>query len=112
MKITLVKKIKADGTPCAKCQDVDERLERDGLRPLIERVVWADERDPDSEGMRLARALDMDRAPFFVIDDDTGGREVFDVYLRFKQRVARDREEMQARDLADIVDQHPDLALI
>jgi len=112
MKITLVKKLKADGSPCAKCQDVDERLDRDGLRPLIECVVWADERDPDSEGMRLARELGMDRAPFFIIDDEAGGREVFDVYLRFKQRVVRDRQEVQTRDLADLVDQHPDLALI
>jgi hypothetical protein len=112
MKITLVKKIKIDGTPCAKCGDIETRLERDGLRSIIARVVLADERKPSSEGMRLAEELGVDRAPFFILENDAGATEVFDVYLRLKQRVARDVGKPQAEDFADLVDQHPDLALI
>ena len=110
MKVTLVKKIKIDGAPCAKCVDIDSRIQRDGLADRIDRVVWADERLPDSEGMRLARELGISRAPFFVVEDG-GRREWFDVYLRFKQRVGG-RAAAHSRDLADLVDQHPDLGLI
>lgn len=110
MKVTLVKKIKTDGAPCAKCADIDSRIERDGLAHRIDRVVFADERRPDSEGMQLARELGVSRAPFFVVED-AGRRECFDVYLRFKQRVCS-LDTARTRDLADLVEQHPDLGLI
>ena len=54
MRITLVKKIKADGSPCRKCAEVVERLDKAQLLGRMDRVVVADERDPDSEGMQLA----------------------------------------------------------
>lgn len=110
MKVTLVKKIKSDGAACAKCVDIDARLERDGLSHVIDRVVWADERRPDSEGMQLALELGVSRAPFFLVEEH-GRRECFDVYLRFKQRLGS-RAAEHTRDLAELVDQHPDLGLI
>ena len=55
MHITLVKKIKADGSPCRKCAEVQERLEKDGLIDKIDQIIIADERDPESEGMQLAQ---------------------------------------------------------
>ncbi|MGH8579668.1 MAG: hypothetical protein ACREVK_05930 [Gammaproteobacteria bacterium] len=54
--ITLVKKITADGLPCRKCAEVEVRLRESGLWARIDRVVIADKRDSDSEGMRLGAA--------------------------------------------------------
>ena len=69
MRITFVKKILADGTPCAKCADVEARLVDAGRMSRIDRVVIADERDPESEGMRLARRHGVATAPFFIVED-------------------------------------------
>ena len=54
-KITLVKKILADGSSCRKCKDVMDRLERDNYINGIDRIAIADERFQDSEGMVLAQ---------------------------------------------------------
>ena len=58
MRITFVKKIKADGSPCRKCAEVQTRLEKDGYIDEVTRTVIADERDTDSEGMQLAKQYD------------------------------------------------------
>ncbi len=55
MYITMVKKIKEDGTPCRKCEEVEQHLHKEGLFDKINNIVIADERDPKSEGMQLAR---------------------------------------------------------
>ena len=46
MNIKFVKKIKADGTPCAKCADVEKRLVDNGQMESIDEIIIADERDP------------------------------------------------------------------
>lgn len=84
--ITFVKKIKADGSPCRKCVDVAERLERGGFMGRIDRTVLADERDPGSEGMRLAAELGVDAAPFFVVDAN-GARTVYTSYVKLVKEV-------------------------
>ena len=103
MHITLVKKIKADGSPCRKCAEVQERLEKEGL---IDRI--ADERDPQSEGMQLAEKYAVDRAPFFVVTKDDGNIEIYTVYFKFVNEVLNQKasEEDAARD---ILDDNPDL---
>ena len=68
MKITLVKKILASGELCPKCEDVVERLEKSNQMSFIDQVLVADERDPDSEGLKLAKKLGVERAPFFVVE--------------------------------------------
>lgn len=55
--ITLVKKIRADGSLCDKCGDVVERLERDGLWGRIDHVMTADER---AEAAEIARSGGVD----------------------------------------------------
>jgi hypothetical protein len=50
MKITVVKKIKADGRPCRKSANVLEKLEQSGLIDRIDQVVVADEREPSAKG--------------------------------------------------------------
>jgi hypothetical protein len=82
MTITFVKKILADGQPCAKCADVEKRLRDGGHWDRLDRVVVADERDPDSEGLRLAAEHGVDRAPFFVVEDAAGAR-IYTVYFKF-----------------------------
>jgi hypothetical protein len=86
MHITFVKKIKADGAACRKCVEVEERLEKAGLMGRMDRIVVADERDPSSEGMRLAAELGVDAAPFFVVSDG-GTQTVFTSYVKLLKTV-------------------------
>jgi len=91
MKITFVKKILEDGSPCAKCGEVADRLESEGMMDRIDEVVIADARDPDSAGMKLADALGVTRAPFFVVEHDDGSREVHTVFFKFLREVLEER---------------------
>ena len=86
MHVTLVKKVLANGEPCAKCADVERRLERSGLMSRIDCVVVADERDEDSEGMQLARFHQVEIAPFFLVDTDDE-TAIYTVYLKFVREV-------------------------
>lgn len=87
MKITLVKKILADGSPCKKCGDVLEKLETSGHMSKIDQVLIADERDPESEGMVIAKRHDVNRAPFFVVEKDGEDTTVYTVYFKFVKEV-------------------------
>ena len=86
--ITFVKKILADGSLCKKCQEVSERMASEGLLAIIDHIVIADERDADSPGMRLAKEHQVSRAPFFILEEDSGERIIFDIYFKFKKHVA------------------------
>ena len=108
MRITMVKKIKADGSPCRKCADVEHRLQQDGYANRIDRVVVADERDPGSEGQRLAAQHHVELAPFFIVEDDDGTIRVYTVYLRFLREVLH-RETDPAQEAAEILERNRDL---
>lgn len=108
MKITLVKKILADGSPCAKCADVQEKLESSGQIQQIDETLIADERDPDSPGMQLARELEVSRAPFFVVENDDGAREVYTVYLKFVKEVLG-QQNSAAEEAREILENSNDL---
>jgi hypothetical protein len=86
MNITLVKKVLADGSPCKKCADVIERLETSGHMKSIDKIVVADERDSESEGMKLAKELQVERAPFFIVEND-GETQVYTVYMKLVKEV-------------------------
>lgn len=86
MHITFVKKILADGNPCAKCAQVEQRLTDSGHIASIDEIIVADERDERSNGMQLARKLGVDRAPFFVVED-AGTTKVFTVYFKFVKQI-------------------------
>ena len=107
MHITFVKKILANGEPCAKCADVERRLESSGEMASIDRVVVADERDPDSEGMRLAARHAVQVAPFFIVADGAQ-TTVYTVYLRFSKEIfgRRTRSVDEARE---VLRANPDL---
>ena len=86
MHITFVKKVLADGSPCAKCAQIEQRLLESGHMASIDAVAVADERDPASPGMQIAQANDVDRAPFFVVDDE-GTTRIYTVYFKFVNEV-------------------------
>ncbi len=87
--ITMIKKLTHDGQPCAKCKDVEDRMKREGLFEQIDRVVIAQEGDLDSEGMRLAEAHKVDRAPFFLVHDEDGDVRVYTVYFKLLRDVLK-----------------------
>ena len=86
--VIFVKKILADGAPCKKCNEVSDRLVKDELMASINHIAIADQRDPESEGMRLALEHKVERAPFFVVENDADETLVFDIYFKFKGYMA------------------------
>lgn len=83
----MVKKIKADGSPCRKCADVEQRLMNAGYMERIDAVVIADERDAESAGMQLAREHGIDRAPFFIVEDEEGNTRIYTIYFQLLKEV-------------------------
>lgn len=108
MKITLVKKILADGSPCKKCGDVLSKLESSGQISRIDSIVTADERDPQSEGMVLAAKYDVDRAPFFIVERDGQEPVIYTVYMKFVKEVL-DQKTSEADELKEIMSDNQDL---
>lgn len=108
-RVTFVKKILADGTPCGKCRDVEERLSNGNHWSAIDRVVVADERDPNSEGMVLAAELSVERAPFFVVETSSK-TVVYTVFLKFLKDILG--ASTQTDDAQLILTANPDLDLI
>ena len=107
MHITFVKKILANGEPCAKCADVERRLESSGEMASIDRVVVPDERDPHSEGMTLAAQHGVQVAPFFIVSD--GERTtVYTIYLRFSKEIFG-REAKSVDEAQEVLRANPDL---
>jgi phosphoadenosine phosphosulfate reductase len=82
MHITMVKKRLASGEPCRKCAQAEEFLKSRGLWDRIDEVVWADESDPSSPGMKLGAELGVSLAPFFVARDDRNGQTVYESVLK------------------------------
>jgi len=87
MHITFVKKITKNGEACRKCADVEQRLRDSGYWDFIDTVLVADERKADSAGVHLAAAWGVDKAPFFVVEDDRGQISVFTVYFKLVREV-------------------------
>ncbi|HEX2678495.1 MAG TPA: phosphoadenylyl-sulfate reductase [Polyangiales bacterium] len=68
----MVKKQLASGDACDKCVMAESLLRDRGVWERIDRVVWAVEGQPDSEGMRLGQRFGVANAPFFVVRDVAG----------------------------------------
>lgn len=108
MKITLVKKVLADGSPCKKCADVLEKLQSSGQMDRIDAIVTADERDPSTEGMVIAKQYNVERAPFFVVERDGQATQIYTVYLKFVKEVL-EQETKEADELKEIMQNNSDL---
>jgi len=87
MRITFIKKTLADGSSCRKCAEVEQRLIDAGYWDRIDRVVIADEKDPESEGMQLAKSHQVGIAPFFMVEEDDKPVQIYTVYFRFLKEV-------------------------
>lgn len=108
MKITLVKKILKDGSPCKKCGDVLQKLEESGHMAKIDDVVVADERDPSSAGIQLAKQYSVDRAPFFIIEKDGEAPQIYTVYMKFLKEVLEQKTD-ESEELKEIMKDNQDL---
>ena len=111
MKITLVKKIKQDGSLCKKCEEVQQKMEAAGQMAFIDEVLIADERDPSSPGMELASLYQMERAPFFVVERDGQPAEIHTVYFKFVKEVLNQKTQ-EKDELKEILNDNPDLDFI
>jgi hypothetical protein len=67
--ITMIKKILSDGSECKKCKEVTNFLKEKNLLDRIDKIVYADPRDPQGEGMKLAKFWSVKRAPFFIVEE-------------------------------------------
>lgn len=111
MKITLVKKILADGSPCKKCNDVLEKLETSGQMQYIDDILVADERDPQSEGIKIAAQYEVNRAPFFVVEKEDGNVEIHTIYMKFAKEVLNQKIKA-SEELKEIMSNNDDLDFI
>ena len=111
MHITMVKKIMKDGSPCRKCADVLTQLEENKLLDKIDQIIVADERDPDSEGMILAREHKVDLAPFFVVEEEGQAAKIYTIYFKFVKEVLSE-ELSEQQEVKEIMQQNPDIDFI
>ena len=111
MQISMVKKIKEDGSPCRKCAEVESRLIDAGLMHRIDKTIVADERDPESEGMQLATRYEVDRAPFFIVENEGEAPRIYTVYMKFLKEVL-ETETSDEDAVRDIMDANPDIDYI
>ncbi|MCX7062992.1 MAG: hypothetical protein NT024_00125 [Proteobacteria bacterium] len=88
---------------------MEERLTAGNHWPRINRVVVADERDSNSEGIRLAADLKVDRAPFFVVETPTE-TVIYTVFLKFVKEVLEATSGID--DARLLLSEHPDLDLL
>lgn len=94
MHITMVKKRLASGEPCRKCVQAEELLRKRELWERIDAVAWADESNPDSEGMQLAVRHKVEVAPFYIVRDGAGAETI---YLSALKLI---KEQLQPRPVA------------
>lgn len=111
MHITMVKKIMKDGSPCRKCADVLTQLEENKLLDRIDQIIIADERDPNSEGMILAKEHNVNLAPFFVVEEDDQATKIYTVYFKFVKEVLSEGISEQ-EEIKEIMQQNPDIDFI
>jgi phosphoadenosine phosphosulfate reductase len=104
MHFTMVKKRLLNGQPCEKCAQAEELLKRRGLWQRIDEVVWADESDPTSAGMKLAQEKSVALAPFFIARDDDGTEQVYTSALGFIKERLQSAEAAPASIAAGLLD--------
>lgn len=75
---------------------------------FIDEVLIADERDPESPGMLIAKEHQVERAPFFVVEEEGKAPVIHTVYLKFVKEVL-DQKTSEADEAKDILESNPDL---
>jgi phosphoadenosine phosphosulfate reductase len=84
----MVKKQLAGGEACRKCVDAERLLRGRGLWGRIDRVVWAIEGQPGSEGEKLGERFGVENAPFFVLRGEDGREQVIESTLQLLRALA------------------------
>ena len=110
MNITIVKKIKPDGSLCRKSAEVTDKLYRLNLSDRIDRVVFADDREYSSPGLELARKHGVKAAPFFIVEQEEATL-IYTKYSRFIKEVL-DCRTSESEEIDEIMAQYPDLDFI
>jgi hypothetical protein len=82
MHVTMVKKRLENGDDCRKCVQAEDVLRGRGVWERIDRIVWAVEGEPHSEGMQLGQRFGVAAAPFFVVRDAQGGEQVVESTIK------------------------------
>lgn len=108
MKITMVKKVMLDGSPCKKCAEVELKMRSTGHLDHIDQVLIADENDPSSPGMLLASEFNVARAPFFVVEKPGQPPLVYTVYLKFVKEILKEHTA-EKDEIQEIMENNPDL---
>jgi phosphoadenosine phosphosulfate reductase len=76
-------------------------LRRRALWDGIDEIVWADESDPESPGMRLSEEYGVEVAPFFIVDRD-GKKEIYPSAIKVAKEVLSAKSgSMQATSTPD-----------
>jgi hypothetical protein len=97
----MVKKKLKDGSDCRKCAQATEYLRSRGLWEKVDEVIWAHEDDPQSEGMKLGARLGVERAPFFVVQEESGEKVYQSVLQLVRDRFA---DRVSTSDAARTID--------
>jgi hypothetical protein len=105
-QITMVKKIFADGSPCKKCGEIEEKMRDAGQLAQLDKIVIANEADPKSEGMQLAARYNVERAPFFIVEREGQEAEIYTVYFKFVKEVLNTKtsEDEEIKEIMNDVD--------
>ena len=102
----MVKKALSGGSDCRKCEDASDFLKSRGLWDRVDEIVWAVEDDRDSPGMELGRRHGVERAPFFIVRDDSGETLIYTSVLQLvRERLGAAvtaSEEVRTIDVDDI----------
>jgi hypothetical protein len=96
--ISMVKKLKTDGTFCTKCVQVQEMLEKRDYMKHIDEVIIAQENNPKSSGMILANKYKVNNAPFFIVknnEKDEKPKEIFTMFYQLKNFIEKKNDEKE-----------------
>ena len=105
LHITMIKKRLADGSECRKCIDATECLKSRGLWDRVDDIVWAQEGDPASAGVKLGEQLGVELAPFWVVRDGAGESVYTSVLQLVRERLGQGvsvQEQILAIDPDDV----------
>ena len=83
----MVKKKMADGSDCRKCAEVTEFLRTRGLLESHRRGRLGAGGRPGSPGMVLGARLGVERAPFFIVRDESGEKVYTSVLQLIQERL-------------------------
>lgn len=110
MNITMVKKIRPDGSLCRKSAEVTQKLDQLKLNDRINTIIFADDREYSSPGLELARRHGVQAAPFFIVEQEDC-TQVYTQYSRFFKEVLG-HQTSETEEINEIMAQHPDLDFI